>query len=565
MSEATPSTGASRRLIRGTWATSSVLVALGIAIAANLVASQINLRIDLTADKIYTLNAASAQAAKNLPQPVQIKVLVSPNLPPPLHTLGQSIDDLLAEYKSISGNNISYEIISPKDDGEIEETAKGYGCNKVALGQQNENEVSLRAVYKCVAFIMGDKQEVIRDLQVTGDPSADNFEYDFTKALLNLQTSAPRKIAFVAGFGGPAHSADFAQQVKPVFEQLYGNLIEPVSVDLSGDAPADIPEDVQALVLLNPEEQFTPQAKFILDRFIQRGGSVGWYQAAMAVDERLRAQLAQQLRGRQLPDIRRAIDPGLNELFEVYGVRVEPGMVLDRANALTFGMIMTEQGLARVSHPATFQLNDLDRSLPFLANLPPLALPAPTMLTLTQAAKDNKALEIHEAIRTAPTATHRPTPPATMAYSELMQPAPDERPGPFVLAATIQGDVPSFYETNPLPSGKTEADLIKQPNKARILVVGSGDFFQVNPTIGYDERLAGLGQQLLFGSLEWLAQDSALFEIRAKKMPRFVGEVPADLKRQIQFINILFVPSCFVGIGTLMWLRRRSRRRNLTL
>lgn len=557
--------GSNRKLVRGTWAATSVLVALGVAIAANLVASQITARLDLTAGKIYTLNDASKKAVQALDAPVQVKVFISPDMPPPLHTVNQSVADLLDEYAAASGKKLTYEIIAPKDDAEIEETAKGYGCEKVAIGQQNEDEMSLRAVYKCIAFVMGDRQQVIRDLQVTGDPSSDNFEYDFTKALLNLTTTAPRKIGFIAGFGGAAGDAGFADQVRPIFEQLYGKLIEPVTVNLSGESPAQIPDDVQAIVLLSPEQEFTPQAKFAIDRFVQRGGSVGWFQASMGIDEHIRAQLAKQLPGRQIPDIRRPIDPGLNELFEVYGARVEPGMVLDRANALTFGMVMTEQGMAQVSHPATFQITELDRGLPFLANVPPLALPAPTMITITDAARQDKGLTVREAIKTEATATRRLDPPSSMAYSDLMQPAPGELPGPFVLGVTIEGDVPSLYDKNPLPAGKTEADLHKGEGKARLLVISSGDFFQPNPTLGYDQRLAGIGQALLFNSLEWLAQDSALSEIRGKKMPKFVGEVPAEMRRRIQFTNIVFVPSCFVGIGTIMWLRRRARRRSLTL
>jgi ABC-2 type transport system permease protein len=558
-------TSSNRRLIRGTWATSSVLVAVALAIVANLVASQLTLRVDMTQDKIYTLNAASTKAVAALPEPVTVKVFISPDMPPPLHTLSQSVGDLLSEYAAASGGKMTYEIISPKDDAGIEETAKGYGCEKVALGQQNENEVSLRAVYKCVAFVMGEQQQVIRDLRVTGDPSTDNLEYDITKALLNLGSTEPRRIGFVAGFGGPAGDPKFSEQLAPIFEQLYGRLIIPVPVDLGGESPDPIPESVHAIVLMNPDQPFTPQARFAIDHFVQRGGSVGWMQGSMGVNEELRQQLMNQMPGRQVPEIRRAVDPQLNELFEVYGVRVEPGMVLDRANALTFGMVMTEQGVAQVSHPATFQINDMDRALPFLVSLPPLALPAPTQVTVTEAARANKALTIHDAIRTDDTAVRRLDPPTTMVYSELLQPEPGELPGPFLLAATVEGDVPSYYDKNPLPPGKTEADLHKGPGAARLLVIGSGDFFQPNPTLGFDDRLAGIGQQLFFNALEWLAQDSALAQVRGKKMPRFVGEVPADLRRRIQTTNILFVPLCFIGIGTLMWLRRRKRRRDLTL
>jgi gliding-associated putative ABC transporter substrate-binding component GldG len=560
------SSGSNRRLIKGTWATSGVLIAVAVAIAANLVASQTTMRWDMTEHKIYTLHSTSREAVRALPEAVEVKVFISPNLPAPLHTLEQSVSDLLDEYAAASGKKLTYTIVSPKDgDEEIEQTASGYGCQKVALGQQSENEVSLRAVYKCVAFVMGDKQQVIKELQATGSPELDNFEYDFTKALRSLTTERPSKVGFVAGFGGPAGSPEFARHVAPVFTQLYGELIVPVSVDLSGESPLKVPEDVGALVLLNPDQTFSELAKFEIDQFLQRGGSLGWFQSGLGVDEEIRAQLMQQLPGRQVPDIRSKLDPGLNDLFGVYGVQVAPGMVLDRENALTFGVVLTESGPAQVSHPATFQIVELDRSAPFLANMPPLALPAPTHIVLSEELKRRAGVEVKEVIRTAPSAVMRPDPPPAMNYTELIQPADGEQPGPFVVAATIQGELPSYYVQQPLPAGKTEQDLFKGSARARLLVVSSGDFFQVHQALGYDERLTGLGQQLLFNSLEWLAQDSALSEIRGKRMPRFVGEVPAERKRSMQFTNIVFVPTCFLGIGTLMWLRRRHRRRTLTL
>ena len=183
-------------------------------------------------------------------------------------------------------------------DAKVEETARGYGCEQVGIGQQTENEVSLRAVYKCVALVMGDKTEVIKDLRMSGDPSVDNLEYDITKALLNLTTETSRKVAFVGGFGGPADSPGFADSAKPVFEQLYGKLIEPVALDLSAEG-ATIAPDVSTVLLMNLDSPISAQAQFELDQHVQRGGSVGWFQSSAGIDEQITRQLQQQMGGGQ--------------------------------------------------------------------------------------------------------------------------------------------------------------------------------------------------------------------------------------------------------------------------
>ena len=122
--------------------------------------------------------------------------------------------------------------------------------------------------------------------------------------------------------------------------------------------------------------------------------------------------------------------------------------------------------------------------------------------------------------------------------------------GTHLVGVALEGVLPSYYANAPLPKGVTEDQLYQGEKKsARLFVVGSGDFYDLVPSIGFDDRLAGIGQQLLFSSFEWLAQDNALSKVRDKRLPRYIGEIDRETQKSIQFINILFVPSCFALIG----------------
>lgn len=560
-----PQSHKGRTLLGGTLATSSILVAIAIAIGANLVASQLSWRIDLTDNHIYTLDQVSKDAAKRLKEPVTIKVFISPDMPPPFHTATQTVSDILDEYVAASDAKLSYTIVSPKDNDDVEKAAQGYGCEKVAIGQQSENEVSLRAVYKCVAFVMGERQEVIKDLRMTGNPAADNLEYDFTKALLNLTTTQSRKVGFVRGLGGPTDNPRFAQGARGIFQRLYGNLIEPDELDLSGENPT-IPADMTAIVIIDATNPPSPKAKFAIDQFLQRGGSIGWFQSSTEVDvnamQNMMAQLPNQTS--QMPRVRLKVEHGLNELFSVYGLEHKGGLVLDRANALALGTVITEQGPVQISHPATFQINDMDRTLPFLTKMPPLALPTPGYLELTEAIKTNRNIKIYEALKTSKEATLLKEPPLSFMYKTLVDPSKDEIKGQYLLGVALEGVFPSFYADNPLPEGVQPSDKHTGDAKpGRILALSSGAFLQPDEDVGYDGELIAMGQQLFFSAIEWLAQDTSLSGIRAKTMPSFVGEVSASRQRRIQFINIVFVPVCFVALGVAMYLRRQRRRRAL--
>ncbi|MBA2662093.1 MAG: GldG family protein [Bradymonadaceae bacterium] len=553
-----------RKLVSGANAAVLVAATLAIAIVANAISSQFFTRFDLTDNQIFTLSEASKQAVSGLDETVEVRAFISPNMAPPFHNLSQQLADLLSEYAAASDGKLKFRIINPEDDEATEEAARGFGIEKVGIGQRTENEVSLRAVYKGIAFVKGEQTEVIRDLHTTGRPEYDNFEYEFTKSLLNLRRAAPQKVGFLGGFGGPGGHPQFIESLKPAFEQLYGSLIEVEMVDLS--EATSVAADIAALVVLNIEQPLNDGAKFAVDQFIARGGSVGWYQSSSVIDQQLQQQIMQQMGvqpGQRPPEIRKGVDTNLNDLFGHYGIQFRRDVVLDRENSLAMSVVMTSQGLAQVSHPGTFALTDIDSSLPFSRDFGTLALPVPSSLLILPKARENKDLEVFEVIKTSESAVRRLNPPIQLGYDQFVDPEPGEERGPFILAAAIQGKIPSYYQDNPLPAGVTEADMAKTSAPARLLVVGSGEFFMPMRQVGYDDRLSSLGAQFFIGSIEWLVADNSLTQIRGKAMPRLIGEVGRDTQRRLQFINIIVVPALFAAIGSLMMIRRRRRKEHI--
>lgn len=550
-----------RKYISGANAAIVIVATLGIAILVNAISSQYFVRVDLTENQIYTLSEASKNAAHDLDSPVHINAFISPDLPAPMHNLPQSVADTLDEYVAASDGKITYEINSPKDGEAAVEAARGVGCDKVAIGRSSDDEVTVRAVYKCVAFSMGEDLEVVADLQPTAGGALADFEYDFTRALLNLQTTEPRKVAFVAGYGGPVANPRFLDSIRPIFQQLYGKLVKVQVVDLSVES-AKVDDDITALIILNAEEHFSDSAVFALDQFIQRGGNVGWYQSATTHDRAMQQQFVQKFPNRQPPAFRKVIDPGLGQVFGTYGLELRPDLVLDPEHGVT-ALAMTSQGMVEVSHPSTFMMQNLDTELPFMRNFSAIALPAPSTVVVKASAAQNDALEIHRLVQTDASASRRTDIPRTFQYDVLARPDPTDSPGPWTVAAAVEGELASYYDNHSLPVGRTSSELGNAPASARVLVVGSGDFFRSVPELGYGQELAGLGAQFLLNSIEWLVQDSALSEIRSKSMPRLLGEVAAKDRQTLQFVNIATVPAIFAALGILMMMRRRRRKEAL--
>ncbi len=552
--------GERRRLVSGANAVLLGVLTLVAVVLINAVFSQVYWRYDLTANKIFTLSPASVDVVRALEEPVEVRVFISPNMPPPFHTLAQQVEELLVEYEARSDGKLSFQIITPEDDPALEEVARGYGIEQVAIGQQTDTEVSYRAVYKGVAFVQGDEVEVIRDLRVTGGPGQSDFEYEFTRALLNLSRAKPRRVAFVADGGGPAAHPEFARLANQLLEQVYGSLLRAEVIRL--DELDRVPEEIAALVILNVQGDFSDEALFVLDQYLRSGGNVGWFQSGSIVDEERQRQLFEEMQAQgvmqPIPQFRKPLESNLVEYFGTLGVQLGVDAVLDRERGLSAGVAMTEHGPARVSHPGTFSITGIDRGLPFSRYFSTLALPLPSTVAVDRSALGPE-VEVYEVLRTEATSVRR-SPPQLAFYQELARPERDEEPGPFVVAAALEGPLPTYYRDAPIPASRREAELVSPAQEARLLVVGSGDLIGEYREAGYEGHLTALGMQFFLNSVEWLAQEGQLGEIRGKAMPSLLTDVPSSIQRQIQLVNVVIVPLFFATLGLYMWLRRRRRK-----
>ena len=556
MSEPKQDTKTSWTNRRIAWA--MVFTALVLTVGVNLVVHRASralaLRADLTSEGVYTLDALSRRVVSKAPEPIQVRVFLSDDLPVPFHKTDQVLSDILDEYVAASNGNLSYELINPGDDDDNEEAAKGHGCERVSIGSQSETQMSLRAIYKCVAVLMGTRQVVIKDLMLTGNPATDNLELALTRAMLELQQTRTRKIGFVGGLGGVATSEEFAKSLEPVFAQYYSSTILPVPLDLN--APS-IPEDIDVVMLIGVEEDVPEQGIRALDAFVQRGGSVGWFKSPVTqdIDRIQRAFKAQEGKDAPapVPNYVRASSHNLAPLLKTWGVELMPGLVLDRAHGMR-GRVQTQQGDALITHPANFQLTDLDRSVPFLAQAPPLVLPAAGALRLSEQVLGSGQVEAKAIIKSAPEAVLRTQLPDTLGYEQMQTPQPGAKPGVYVMGATLQGVFPRHFQ---------DAAGGEAAKPARLLVLSSDTFMQPNQELGYGPQLLPIGQRLFVDAVGWLAQDTSLSRIRSKARASFMGEVDAARTRQIQWINIVLVPLGFALIGGAMALRRRLRRRRI--
>src|ERR1700730_4047953 len=96
-------------------------------IAFNLIASRARQRIDLTAEKAYTLSPGTKTILAKLDTPVQIRFYCTKNanaMPVFLTTYAQRVEDLLGEYRQASKGRIEIQRLNPEPDSDAEDSAR---------------------------------------------------------------------------------------------------------------------------------------------------------------------------------------------------------------------------------------------------------------------------------------------------------------------------------------------------------------------------------------------------------------------------------------------------------
>ena len=169
------------------------LIGLNLVLLSVILAPYNNLRMDITAEREYSLSDTTKDLISTLEQPIIIKGYFSDKTHPMLEPLIPTIKDILSEYETISGNNISVKIIDPSKEEQLEfEARRSYGVDPTPISITERYESSVVNSYFDIVIVYGDQFERldISDL-VRVEKSADgevethlrNIEYDVTRSI----------------------------------------------------------------------------------------------------------------------------------------------------------------------------------------------------------------------------------------------------------------------------------------------------------------------------------------------------------------------------------------------
>ena len=322
-----------------TWAILTVLF-----IALVYASSFLDYRLDLTAEKRFSINPSTKKLVNQVDDVVRVKIFLTGDLPADYKKLSLATKDFLEELKQVSNNKIEISFEKPGEDFK-DDTAKAMLYDSLAsLGvvfersevseKSNEKEtnqliipsalvsykdkrpiaVDLRSskkIYKQYNVINDNPQE---DVEATRNAAEALLEFKFASAIDKLTRTTAPVIAYTIGNGEPID-----RTVNDLGESLRAEYQLGV-FDLRTAYPD--PSKINALLIVKPTTPFSDEDKLKLDQYVMNGGKIIW-----CIDK-LHAELDSLMRSKSEYT---AYDRGLNidDILFKYGVRINGDLLQD--------------------------------------------------------------------------------------------------------------------------------------------------------------------------------------------------------------------------------------------
>jgi ABC-type uncharacterized transport system involved in gliding motility auxiliary subunit len=181
-----------KRSYRGAgWTTAlGILIVIGIVIAVNFIAGFMNLRLDFTEDKIYTLSQGTKNILSKLDTPVTIRYYVSADksvMPADVQTMAPRVENFLMEYKKASDGEVRVKKILVKPDSDEEDSANLDGIRPQAQAFSMQDPLYFGISVECL-----DQKVAIPFIH----PARETLlEYDLSRAITQVVNPELPKVA----------------------------------------------------------------------------------------------------------------------------------------------------------------------------------------------------------------------------------------------------------------------------------------------------------------------------------------------------------------------------------
>lgn len=239
------------------------------------------IRIDLTAEKRFSLSPVSKELVGKLERPVHITLYLDGELPAGLVKLKKSIEEKIGDYNAYASERIDLEFFDPysmtdaKKREALFNTLIYKGIQPTQINQNTDRGTNTRLIFPGAIIKYGDKEKSVNLLknnpvqsaEVNLNNSVETLEFELSNALAGVMSEERQIVAFLSGQGELNEYE--THDIRLTLSEEYQ--VEDVVPD---DLAARVP--VKVLIVANPTQKFTEAAKYQIDQYLMRGGRIMW-------------------------------------------------------------------------------------------------------------------------------------------------------------------------------------------------------------------------------------------------------------------------------------------------
>ncbi len=289
--------------------------------------SRLFFRIDLTAEKRYSLSTITHDILKQQDKMVMVEVYLDGELPAGFQKLQNAITEKIEDFDAWGNKPVHYRLINPytavaaKERNNYFNHLVSIGLVPTDLRRKTDEGVQTHLIFPGVIIRSGDDEVSLNLLKNNPRMGADEnlnhsietLEYELVRGFKLLHQQQKERIAFLTG-----HGELDEWEVKDISYTLSENYsVSRITVDSLLVAP----EKYKAVVVADPKKPFPERDKFIVDQYIMQGGRTLWL-----IDP---VQVSLDSLSRGMTTVAFPRDLKLRDQLFRYGVRINPNLMQD--------------------------------------------------------------------------------------------------------------------------------------------------------------------------------------------------------------------------------------------
>lgn len=524
-------------------------------------------RLDLTAEKRYTLSPSTLNILKSVNKPLTFEVYLEGDFPASFRQLQHETRFIIEEFRKVNPK-IDFKFIDPIKTKMSKDTLAAMGMQPSVLPDMKEGKISEIVLFPYAVIKYGsvgtavpliiDQTGIEASEQLTR--SIENLEYNFISNIKSLTAPQKKNIGILINQDelGPEEFQGFMEMALENYNA--GPIIPRNQTELTYE---DVPHlsNMDALVIAKPRKAFTENEKLILDQYIMRGGKTLW------MIDAVNAEMDSLYQSKKIMTY--PLETNLTDFFFNYGLRINSGLVKDLQKAALLRIVSGEVagnpqyssflwpyfplGIAENKNPVTKNINPVKFEFP--TSIDTLGRPNIKTKILFESSAQTRTKQVPNYVSLAEIIK-------TDSLGEFDQPTP-----PKIFAVSVEGKFRSAYATR--SERNIYPDFLRESQPNKMIVIADGD---VGRNQIYKGKALPLGEDLLtkqsYGNdqflrnaLDYLLDDANLMELRNRNIEeRLLDRQKIDDERAFwQWFNLLSPLALLAIIGAVIYETRRRK------